>query len=102
MKYNETNFWYLPKGGLFNLDYFKINAKRILTPERTLKESNFIEDVLHLKEGIEILDLACGIGRHSIEFAKRGYKVTGLDINPILLKEARKREKMGDENPLDM
>jgi Cyclopropane fatty acid synthase and related methyltransferases len=87
------NFWYSPKKGLFNLEYFKINEKRVLTPERTLREVNFIEEILHLKPGAEILDLACGVGRHSIELAKRGYKVTGLDINPALLKEARRRAK---------
>lgn len=32
------------------------------------------------KEGSRILDLCCGIGRHSIEFARLGYAVTGVDI----------------------
>ena len=26
------------------------------------------------------LDLACGFGRHSLEFARRGYEVIGVDI----------------------
>lgn len=85
--------WYLPKGGVFDVEYFRINEKRILTYERTRKEVNFIEEILNLKPGAKILDLGCGVGRHSLEFAKRGFKVTGLDVNPVLLKEAKKREK---------
>ena len=37
----------------------------------------------------KILDLSCGIGRHSIPLAKRGYKVIGYDISSLYLKKAR-------------
>ena len=37
----------------------------------------------------EILDLCCGIGRHSNEFARRGYKVTGVDRTKSYLEIAR-------------
>ncbi len=36
-----------------------------------------------------VLDIACGPGRHSIELAKRGLGVTGLDFSPGLLSLAR-------------
>ena len=36
----------------------------------------------------EILDLGCGTGRFSIELAKRGYKITGLDIADEMLEVA--------------
>jgi 2-polyprenyl-3-methyl-5-hydroxy-6-metoxy-1,4-benzoquinol methylase len=29
-------------------------------------------------DGSNILDLACGIGRHSVHLAKAGYRVTGI------------------------
>ncbi len=39
---------------------------------------------------LSVLDIACGAGRHTIELAKRGYHVTGNDLSPFLLEEARK------------
>lgn len=36
-----------------------------------------------------VLDLACGTGRHSLELARRGFAVVGVDISPDLLEIAR-------------
>ena len=36
-----------------------------------------------------VLDLACGPGRHSVAFARRGFRVTGVDRSPFLLERAR-------------
>jgi 2-polyprenyl-3-methyl-5-hydroxy-6-metoxy-1,4-benzoquinol methylase len=38
----------------------------------------------------KILDVSCGIGRHSINLAKLGYEVVGYDFSPHFLKTARK------------
>lgn len=54
---------------------------------------DFATEVLGLKKGAEILDIACGAGDHSIEFAKRGLKVTAFDISPSLIEVARQRAK---------
>jgi SAM-dependent methyltransferase len=35
-----------------------------------------------------VLDLACGTGRHSLELARRGFAVVGVDISPDLLEIA--------------
>src|SRR5205823_546767 len=48
----------------------------------------FIERLMPLEKFPDILDLACGTGRHSIELASRGYNVTGVDINVQALRNA--------------
>jgi SAM-dependent methyltransferase len=40
------------------------------------------------KNGI-ILDHCCGIGRHSILLAEKGYNVVGVDISPIFIERAK-------------
>ena len=50
--------------------------------EDTKKEVDFLIDQLKLQGNERILDLACGYGRHSLELARRGYDVTGIDITP--------------------
>lgn len=42
-----------------------------------------------LPKGGKVLDVACGIGRHCVPLARRGYQVTGVDISPMFLDEAR-------------
>ncbi len=41
----------------------------------------------------DALDLACGPGRHSIALAKRGFRVTGVDLSSFLLRKARERAR---------
>jgi D-alanine-D-alanine ligase len=43
------------------------------------------------KRNLEILDLCCGEGRHSVLFAQKGHRVTGLDFTASYLKVARQR-----------
>lgn len=54
------------------------------------KDVDFFEDVLQLPSGSRILDVGCGTGRHSIELARRGYRVTGIDFSAGMLAEAKK------------
>jgi SAM-dependent methyltransferase len=46
---------------------------------------------IHLKPGMKVLDVACGTGNQSIPAARTGAQVTGLDIAPNLLEQARQR-----------
>ncbi len=36
-----------------------------------------------------VLDLCCGVGRHSLAFARLGFSVTGVDLTPSYLEAAR-------------
>lgn len=56
----------------------------------TRQEVDFLLDLFDLLPGSHILDMGCGTGRHSVEFAKRGYRVTGVDLSEGMLNQARK------------
>lgn len=71
----------------FDDDYLRIYRPQF-TPERTAAETAFIAGELALPERGEVLDLACGYGRHAIGMARLGYRVTGLDFNPRYLEIA--------------
>lgn len=45
------------------------------------------------KKSDKILDLACGYGRVTIPIAKAGYDITGIDLAPNLIAEARQLAK---------
>ena len=46
----------------------------------TTREVAFLVDALGLRSGDRVLDVGCGPGRHSLELARRGLDVTGIDI----------------------
>lgn len=59
-------------------------------PGKTAAEVRGILKMLgRLKKPAELLDLCCGAGRHAIELAQRGHRVTGLDWSDELLSLAR-------------
>lgn len=60
----------------------------------TAGECDFIEAEASFDRRTRILDIGCGTGRHSIELAKRGYRLTGVDLSESML--ARAREKARD------
>ncbi len=55
----------------------------------TRQEVDFLEQALSLRGVETVLDLACGGGRHSIELARRGISVVGLDVAAPVLAHAR-------------
>lgn len=55
----------------------------------TLAEVDFLLGVLSIPDGGSILDMGCGTGRHSVELARRGYVVTGIDISAGMLAQAK-------------
>ncbi|MET0106496.1 MAG: methyltransferase domain-containing protein [Sedimenticola sp.] len=64
----------------------------------TKQEADFLEEELALPGGSTILDVGCGTGRHAIEMARRGYRLTGLDLSAGMLAKAREgAERAGVE-----
>ena len=57
----------------------------------TMGECDFIEEEINYDQTRRILDIGCGTGRHSIELAKRGYQVTGIDLSESQLKRAKEK-----------
>lgn len=63
----------------------------------TIGECDFIEEEVNCLKSTKILDIGCGTGRHSIELAKRGYSVTGVDLSESLLGRAKEKAKEQDQ-----
>jgi SAM-dependent methyltransferase len=55
----------------------------------TVREAEHILTLVHPPPGAAVLDLCCGPGRHSLEFARRGFQVTGVDRTARYLATAR-------------
>jgi SAM-dependent methyltransferase len=57
----------------------------------TRREVDFLAEALSLRGSETMLDLACGGGRHSLELARRGLTVVGLDAAAPVIASARAR-----------
>jgi SAM-dependent methyltransferase len=64
-----------------------------VSKDDTRKEVDFICDTLVLPKAAKVLDLFCGAGRHSLELARRGYLVTGIELNSDYLALATQLSK---------
>ena len=60
-----------------------------MPPESTAAEADFYEKFLGLSPGARVLDVPCGDGRLALELARRGCRVTGVDISEEFLEAAR-------------
>jgi SAM-dependent methyltransferase len=68
--------------------YYYFFAEDLL-PERIEREVAVIWQRLDLHAGMAVLDLACGNGRIANALGRRGCLVTGLDITPAFLEQAK-------------
>jgi len=65
--------------------------RRVTTPEMTRGEADFLEKTVGARPGGQLLDIPCGNGRHAIELANRGHRVTGLDLSEEFIAEAQSK-----------
>ncbi len=72
---------------LFDKDYLALFAGPL--EERSDAEADLIWQLLELRPGLRVLDLACGHGRIANRLAARGAEVTGLDFSEVFLQRAR-------------
>jgi SAM-dependent methyltransferase len=56
----------------------------------TRQEVDFLVEALALPPGARVLDVGCGVGRHSLELARRGYRPLGVDISAGMLGAGRR------------
>jgi LmbE family N-acetylglucosaminyl deacetylase/ubiquinone/menaquinone biosynthesis C-methylase UbiE len=81
-------------------DYFDSQAKRWRTiySEHDLHSTFILDrrervlamaDKLGLPRGAKVLDLGCGAGTAVVELAKRGFKVTGIDVADAMITQAK-------------
>jgi ubiquinone/menaquinone biosynthesis C-methylase UbiE len=66
---------------------------RVYATKDYAKEVERVNEIIQSHQrssGVELLDVACGTGKH-IEYLKNNYHVTGLDISEEMLAIARKR-----------
>lgn len=66
-----------------------------LYAHRDDQEARQLSELIHQRfppsEYPRLLDLACGRGRHTLNFARLGYAMTGLDLSPRALSIAREK-----------
>lgn len=56
-------------------------------------EVDKIVSLLKLEPGVHVLDLCCGVGRHCLELARRGFLVTGVDRTRQYLEKASEQAR---------
>ena len=63
----------------------------LLTPENAANgEIQFLDNFLSkIKKGGRIVDLGCGVGKHSRYCLKKGFRVVGYDISDAMIKNAK-------------
>ncbi|MBN1214410.1 MAG: methyltransferase domain-containing protein [Candidatus Lokiarchaeota archaeon] len=84
--YLNLNWWC----EIFNSNYLKTDGDIVNDNQITTQEVSNIIEILGIDEDDKILDLCCGHGRHSLEFARRGFKnIYGFDKSSYLIRKAR-------------
>ncbi len=77
----------------WQVDFFRGVAldmwRRAMSPEQTRAEADFLERVLQAGPNAQFLDVPCGNGRHALELASRGHRMTGVDLAEEFIAEAR-------------
>ena len=74
-------------------DFFEPLVGEVMFASKISSSNAEVERIIaraKAKPPMDVLDLACGIGRHSVCFAQRGFRVTGLDYSKPFLVQAQR------------
>lgn len=82
--YTANERWYLALTALW-ADRIRTGVNCDVHPRATRSDVRFAADVLALRPGACVLDVACAWGRTTLELARQGYCPTGFDLSPDLL-----------------
>lgn len=76
-----------------NEDFWRDLYSCMFPAERFSASKDEVDQIIALTQcsAGTLLDLCCGPGRHALEFAQRGFQVTGVDKSAFLLGQARER-----------
>lgn len=74
---------------VFDVEDYLYFYSEMLTEERTEAEVANLVKLLVLDQPLDILDLACGFGRHANRLAALGHRLTGIDLMEGFLDLAR-------------
>src|SRR5579864_2209127 len=76
-----------------NEDFWRDLYSCMFSAERFSASKEEVSEIIALTQCTRgtLLDLCCGPGRHALEFAQRGFQVTGVDKSEFLLGQARER-----------
>lgn len=72
---------------------------RATPPAVTNADCDFLETALALAPGASVLNVPCGHGRHSVELARRGCRVTAIDLSPECLSLAAESARSSSVRP---
>lgn len=82
-----------PKSSDWYKTIWTLDIKQQSWVEEAAAQVDFILRHTDLPENARILDLACGYGRHALLLAQKGFHVTGVDITPAYVEDARRVAK---------
>lgn len=88
---------------LLQTQYFERTVKPTMVPQVARHTERQVDELLRFAQvGPEdrVLEVGCGMGRFTLPLARRGVRIEGLDLSPVLLERLRAYDGEGFDIPL--